>query len=395
MYVKLASGSMEKLRGTNLLCFGAGSMGERSIEECEKINANILGFIDNDKKRWGTLWKGYQIYAPEDIKNFPDAYVLITSAYAGEIQQQLADMGIDKVETICLGALRDKIPQKDFFKPFLNKEQANEYLYQCLNADKPFFAGRLGSNELECMVEYYYLLNRENGGNDAYHDNLKLFMKQGAGFYPTEDAYLDRFVQLYTENLKQLDLVWCMWLSRFENQLYERFIPQVPISIYYDLVLPFHITKPWTKALEKKKVLVIHPFEDSIIENYAVRDKLFDNPDLLPEFQLLTLKAVQSLGDEMPEYNTWFDALEYMKNKIARMDFDIALIGAGAYGFPLGAYIKEIGKKAVHIGGRLQILFGIKGRGWDDWGIYNDYWKSPKESEKPKGYKSVEAGRFW
>ena len=50
-----------------------------------------------------------------------------------------------------------------------------------------------------------------------------------------------------------------------------------------------------------------------------------------------------------------------MKNQIVKTDFDIAIIGAGAYGFSLAAFIKKIGKKAVHLGGPTQVLFGIKG----------------------------------
>lgn len=395
MYVKLESGSFEKLKNKQLLLFGAGSLGLRSIEECKKINATIIGFIDNNRERRGQSLEGYMIYAPEDIKEFPEAYVLITSTYVDEIKQQLADMGVDKVEVIRLGALRDTIGREDFFKPLLDKQSANDYLYNSIQGDEPFFAGRLGSNELECMVEYYYLLDRENDKSLSYHDNLKLVMKQGAGFYPTQEQYMDRFVELYTDNLRNIDFIWSMWLSRFENQFYQTYIPNVPIGFYDDTALPYDIEKPWTKALEGKKVLVIHPFEDSIIENYRIREKLFSNEDVLPRFELITLKAVQSIADEEPEYNTWFDALEYMEKQIDEIDFDVALIGAGAYGFPLGAYIKQSGKKAVHIGGMLQLLFGIKGKAWNQLGIYNEYWTAPKESEKPKGYKSVEAGRYW
>lgn len=49
-----------------------------------------------------------------------------------------------------------------------------------------------------------------------------------------------------------------------------------------------------------------------------------------------------------------------MKDEIDKRDYDIALIGCGAYGFPLAAHIKRSGKKAVHLGGALQLLFGIK-----------------------------------
>ena len=47
-----------------------------------------------------------------------------------------------------------------------------------------------------------------------------------------------------------------------------------------------------------------------------------------------------------------------------KADFDICLIGCGAYGFPLAAHVKKIGKQAVHFGGGLQLMFGIKGIRW-------------------------------
>lgn len=400
MFVKLESGEFCKLQGKKLLLFGAGSLGVRSIEECKKIDAKILGFVDNNRARRGEVLEGYTIYAPEDIKSFSDVYVLITSTYVESIKEQLFNMGIEKVEVIRLGVLRDVISPDEFFKPLLTKQESIAFIYNGLCSDRSFFVGRLGSNELECMAEYYYLLGRENKTLydnicKSYHDNLKLVMKQGAGFFPTEDEYLDRFVRLYTDNLKEVDIIWSMWLSRFENMLYERFALQKEIALYDDTALPLDLENPWTKSLEGKKVLVIHPFEESIKENYQKRKFLFENPNILPECELLTLKAVQSIADEEVPFKDWFAALEYMQERIFQIDFDIALIGAGAYGFPLGAYIKSIGKKAVHIGGMLQLLFGIKGKAWNYLGIYNEHWTSPKEIEHPKGYKNVEAGRYW
>lgn len=395
MYVKLESGSIEKLREKNILLFGAGSLGERSIEECEKVNAHILGFVDNNKKRRGEMINRFMIYSPEDILEFENVTVLITSTYVDEIKQQMTEMGINNVEVIRLGALRDVIEPEEFFKPILGKEEANQFLYDGLMNSSPFFAGRLGSNELECMVEYYDVLNRHEGGIDSYHDNLKLVMKQGAGFFPTTDEAMDRLARLYTDVLKKNDFIWSMWLSRFENQYYKRFIPQVTIGLYDDTALPYSFVNPWTKALEGKRVLVIHPFSESIEKNYKKRELLFANTDVLPDFELITMKAVQTIADEVPEFDSWFDALEMMKCKMASIDFDIVLIGAGAYGFPLGAYAKQLGKKAIHIGGMLQLLFGIKGKAWNKLGIYNEHWTTPLESEHPKGYKSVEAGRYW
>lgn len=98
-------------------------------------------------------------------------------------------------------------------------------------------------------------------------------------------------------------------------------------------------------CIKRKKILVVHPFAKTIQQQYEQRRTLlFKNPDILPEFQLETFQAVQSIGGQS-SFNTWFDALQYMKDEIDKRDYDIALIGCGAYGFPLAAHIKRSGKK--------------------------------------------------
>lgn len=174
---------------------------------------------------------------------------------------------------------------------------------------------------------------------------------------------------------------------------------------------PFHAQNPWTRALKGKKVLVIHPFAQTIEKQYTNnRNLLFTNPDILPDFELQTLIAIQSLGGKS-QFNTWFDALQYMKDEIDKRDYDIALIGCGAYGFPLAAHIKRSGKKAIHLGGALQLLFGIKGKRWTNpnYGVnslsfiktnyynnlMNDFWVSPSKAEKPSNANNVEGACYW
>ena len=89
-----------------------------------------------------------------------------------------------------------------------------------------------------------------------------------------------------------------------------------------------------------------------------------------------------------------------MCGECEKFDFDIALLGCGAYGYPLAAHIKKMGKQAIHLGGCLQILFGLKGRRWDEEepdivAMYNDYWHYPMASEVPKGSGDVEGGTYW
>ena len=157
----------------------------------------------------------------------------------------------------------------------------------------------------------------------------------------------------------------------------------------------------WTTALEGKKVLVIHPFVDTIKKQYEKRDKLFENSKL-PTFESLEcVRAIQSNAgeNEVIEFSSYFDALESMKAEILKKDFQVALIAAGAYGLPLAAYIKGLGKQAIHMASNMQILFGIRGKRWDNWPAwaahFNEYWVYPSENETPNGKKTVEGGSYW
>ena len=71
--------------------------------------------------------------------------------------------------------------------------------------------------------------------------------------------------------------------------------------------------------------------------------------------------------------------LIYMINAMKDVDmlvvwnlyFEEYYIGCGAYGLPLTSMLKASGKKAIHLGGATQILFGIKGKRWDHEATYD------------------------
>lgn len=152
-----------------------------------------------------------------------------------------------------------------------------------------------------------------------------------------------------------------------------------------------------------KKVLVIHPFAETIKKQYEKREHLFENPDILPEFEKLTvIKAVQSIAGNSSEtgFKDWFEALDFMKNQMDQSDYEIALIGCGAYGMSLAAHAKRQGKIAVHMAGWTQMLFGIYGNRWiedqPEFKKYiNEYWTRPGIDERPKNAEKVEGGCYW
>ena len=163
---------------------------------------------------------------------------------------------------------------------------------------------------------------------------------------------------------------------------------------------PYYHEDPWSAALAGKKVLVVHPFKESILSQYQKREALFPGTDILPEFASLTVvQAVQGLAGQDTGYASWFDALAAMESQMDAADYEVAIIGAGAYGLPLAAHARDTGHMAVQMSGATQLLFGIKGRRWDDHPVigklYNDAWVRPLPAEQPAAKEKVEGGSYW
>lgn len=289
-------------------------------------------------------------------------------------------------------------------------QQANDYIYESLSStpSKPLMLAKFGSTELGVLCAYETKYNYPLSAyvKDILHGQIPMFSNSVlnslcklSGFFPNDLKLGKKFYKLVINDVKEIDIL----ASYVYGEKYiDKYLNCVKVDLdgYY---APFMWQNPWTKYLKGKKVLVVHPFVDSIRYQYEHnRGKLFDNPDVLPEFkELLTVKAVQTISDQQDKrFDTWFDALQFMKDEISKLDFDIALIGCGAYGMCLAAHVKRMGKQAVHLAGWTQMLFGVYGERWikdqPQYSKYiNEYWIRPLESEKPKGAEKVENGCYW
>lgn len=282
----------------------------------------------------------------------------------------------------------------------MNKGRTNQWIADRIRSGEPFMVARFGNTELSVMTS---VLKRRLFGDSpeiqARFDKWFPRLVEGAGFFPDKPELAEVFTDLMLEACKEVDVL-AMWHCQMDDYVITEYMPKVTLS-FLNYIEPWRNKKaPWSAALKGKKVLVIHPFEDSIKEQYVQREKIFPGTDVLPEFELKTLKAVQTIAGEKDErFATWFDALEFMYKQAMEIDFDIAIIGCGAYGFPLAARLKASGKQVIHMGGVTQILFGIKGRRWVENPRaeveFNDAWVYPKESETPENCKVVENHCYW
>ena len=293
-------------------------------------------------------------------------------------------------------------------------EQANEILYnriqESILSDRGFALCKLGTVELGCVVSW---LNKGMWRINDYGQFLKgypvplfynkeiLRLNNNAGVFPPTTEIAGRFCELMLQDMKDVDILASYaWCERYVTD-YISHCDTVNLEGYY---APFLHEHPWTRILKGKRVLVVHPFAESIRKQYRKRKFLFKNSEVLPEFaSLRVVKAVQSIagvGGNSCGFKDWFEALDHMKCEMEREDFDVALIGCGAYGFPLTVHAKRLGKIGIHLAGWTQMLFGIYGKRWiTDQPRYakyiNEYWVRPNKDETPQGAKKVEGGCYW
>lgn len=301
------------------------------------------------------------------------------------------------------------IKDKKFIK---DKYLVNDQISKILLSNKPCFISRFGRNELNLVrnylgikkkkISYFKFISDQEPANWLEIPLLKK-MSIESGFFHEDMKSVEKFSEIYLENLQHIDLLGVYMRSPHLENYFAKYIDKSK-KVDIENLAPFFTKNPWTLALEGKKVLIIHPFSDLIVSQYKKRDNLFANK-ILPDFKLYTFAPINSVKGEKIIFNSWFEALESMKLSICKIDFDIALIACGAYGLPLGGYIKSLGKKAFHLGGPLQLLFGIIGERWIDYKysksgyqynqLFNSHWVRPSNKDRPKNAKNIEHGAYW
>ena len=255
---------------------------------------------------------------------------------------------------------------------------------------RPFLASRLGW--MECYG--LGLWDTSQPVEQSFIDKLR----RHAGVFPPTKENFETFCSIYLDAAREIDLLGLMECP-YEKRLVETHIPK-GLRCGLGSLEPYLNGVPWSRSLKGLRVLVVHAFADSIKRQYQEnRSRLFSDPQVLPEFELYCVKAPQTMLDEMAGFACWSEALADLKKRVDALDYDVAIIGCGAYGLPLGAHIKQAGKVAIHFGGAVQLLFGISGQRWRDkpefCAIMRNTWISPSEFERPPGWKKIEEGCYW
>ena len=293
---------------------------------------------------------------------------------------------------------------------FEDNTKIHDYIAKCIATNQHFIIPRISGIENNMAV-----FARMGSQQIAIPSNILNYFKQvipimknNAGIKMTSMESIMKYSNMYLKAFDNSEL-YCGWESQgnyihhiAQSHEYMKSVYSTKQIVWSFALDIFHYiySIPWTYALRGKRVLIISPFETSILEKIPIRKKIY-GIDLFPDCEILTIKPPQTQADETSrEFDV--ELAEFCARLDAIKDtYDIALISAGGYGNLICNHIYETGKSAIYVGGVLQMYFGILGSRWlkerpDVVRLFlNEHWSRPKMEEKPKNCEKVEKGCYW
>jgi hypothetical protein len=310
-------------------------------------------------------------------------------------------------------------------------EKGHKYLYdtmkEAIDKNHPLMIGKIGAIELQIIVQTMMIANKML--ND-YNPVIRYEAINTAGMHPPNNTTFNLFSQVFLDTIKDINILasWNDNLLQFEENIWKQFINRPPqllqnqqheVKGIVDLMsLESFYTTPdkwWQNLYKGKTILIISPFVKSISKQleYPQRDKVWFGKwnnfwDKSINFKYIKFQhPYPTLSKEEQEKypKTFLEVIRNFEREIDNIgEFDIALVGTGCYSIPLCSYIKcKKRKSAFHLGGGLQMMFGVYGNRWFQNGnpsqffkeYINEHWIRPSGDEVPQGYKQQENGAYF
>lgn len=279
-------------------------------------------------------------------------------------------------------------------------DEHSKQIANYITNNTPVAITKIGTERLHTLNHYMHFRTTEN-----LNDGVKNGFYINSGVFPKTTQAHNKACRLMLQSL--LDITHLSIGATPTSNTHDQ---QNPIyqtyrhlgQIYPQAIEPFRLSDPWTRSLKDKKVLVAHPFRDSILKQFDNRENVwgdrwkdYNNFNLV---DVLQLPMSYHLYDDYPyPYENWCDMVCDIKTKMLDFDFDVFICGGGAMSLPLCAFARSMGSQAIDLGGGSQLLFGIKGSRWNQMDhvnkFFNEHWINP--SERPGKQQLVERGCYW
>lgn len=272
----------------------------------------------------------------------------------------------------------------------LKKDEINRLISDKICKAEPFMVARLGNTEAMIVQEYLC---------GALSQTWTQWLLNTSGFYLLPNDIISDNIEKYAR-LTLSSIVDCdVHLHCFEsaiNLINTQSRAGTHLADWYDLYVDFDEFS-WIHALKGKRVLIVSSIGETIDVQYKKKDILFET-QVLPNFNLIHYHMPETqFGNGCNGYS-WFEMLNKIAFDISKIEFDVAIVAAGAYGYPLASLIKQMNKVVIELCSGLYPLFGIKNKTQQIIRrvskYYNDNWIFPIETP-PAQYEKIEKGAYW
>ena len=266
-------------------------------------------------------------------------------------------------------------------------------IQEALDSDDGALIGRNGTIELEQMISY-----------NQYRLSV---LEMNAGIFPFTIIPLWRMMSI--EATSEADVLCTGWyepLKQVEQVALKEWkcrTIQIPLRSLEPYYVPFE--HRWTRLLKDQTVSVVSSFTQTMKGQIPVFDKLFPSEVFPSDIRWNWVQTghpprlAQGSNEWPPHITNSIEAVDWIVSEVVRQGSRFALIGCGGIGMLVAKKLKERGVIAIVLGGAIQVLFGIKGRRWENHSIiskfWNEHWVSPSEAETPAGCSAIEGGCYW
>ena len=284
----------------------------------------------------------------------------------------------------------------------LDAPRSQAWITEALVRRAPCAIGKIGTTELMGM-EYLDRWFQLPWPPSASWRRPTQRLYECSGLFPVRKDIYQRWATAYREAVQKMDFI-AQWqpegtfLDAFEQAFLDRELPKAIRGNFHSLE---PVGAPWLRPLSDLRWLVISPFCQTISTQLhkIAQLNIFHG---VPAESLARIAATcrflpcpQFAYMVQPKHRDWFHGLQELQEAMNAIDFDVAIIGAGAWSVPLAVHAKKLGRIGLHLGGTINLLFGIRGGRFEDRGLYNDHWIRPLPSECPANHKLMENGAYW
>jgi hypothetical protein len=294
---------------------------------------------------------------------------------------------------------RDRISVSELATQDIRAAEFDERIRVAVAGRSPLLVIRPGGSEGLVLEEF--LRWRVHVGKSRLFSQKVL--DRGAldvGIVPPESNIFDRFAVQYLATISNADMLihfpWTAWMCSLGMTIEKASMPHEEFDPIYQMSIG---NQPWTRHLANRRVLIVAPFRETIQNQYSRKHEVAIIERLFPEFELDILSPPVTFAGNGSRAN-WFHEVASVRQEMQERNFDVALVAAGSYGPALAETAWSMGKVGIHVGGILQLFFGIMGTRWDN-EAYSQYlgdlagFVRPGRGEVPPRADAVEGGAYW